>query len=984
MAIITETLRPESIVSIHNFSPNNIAYIQDSPTAPDANNIATTGVTGGNPTLEVKFSAPSGVFSGTQTINVNIVDPSWIGAHIEVLEGGTIKFTSAVKYAGAGSNQAFTFDASVLADKTGANTTIRVVAHVYSGSTIQSVRAMNWVASVDNAGGGPPPDTTPPGEITNLTEKHTDMAIVFEWINPTDADYKWVQAYKDGVLFADTLNFHTLTDTAVLPSTTYHYRFTTVDKLGNESNGVEITVTTDEQHTYEKLKPIAITNISNLSPNDVTYIDDDPDFKDDLVLTPPATLTGEPTVRVKFETPSKPISGLQTIKWVFNDPNYYGTNCFIYENGVEILRSPSPHYAINGVKPVVFIFDASLISDKTLATVEVEIRAIRINSNTISNFGAIEWATVLQQVEVPINGSISGISGASASLTITKAHVLTGTIVVTSGISADLFTAKAYVLSGEIAAHSAVSAELSRNFELNGSINAVSGATAYLTDVQANHVLSGVITAVSSATAELTDIQANHVLTGTISAVSGALAELTDIQAHHDLSGIVLAVSGASAELTDVQANHVLIGTISAVSNVGVEVLNKSFSIDGSVSAASGSDTVITINRDLGGMVEARSDVLQTQLQKIFEINGAIAGSSAFDGSLSKLTAIEGQIQSFSDGSGFLGRTILLQGSVIAISSVMIANLPVLHGLNSEISINSDVTGHLDLQGQAALTGSVTTQSSLTANLSKMMKFSGNILGVSTLKVNYINLVKPINGHLAAFSDAFGTISKELGIDGSIIAISSMSGSMSVLIGETFLSGEIVGMSSLYGELDRFLELSGSIDAVSDLLSDLYVGGQQFDLDGTIFAVSGAEVRPPINLFLEVDDAGYDGVEILNDGLRLSHTIDEGLGRHIQFEFEFIVDPTFLEKIEFRVKGTPRQPFYLRAWNYGSNRWDKTNQAVYDGQLDAFVSMVIRDFDRYLGAENKVRIAMKSVKGYTSGTLTLSTDYAELRKSYFQ
>ncbi|MEH7114505.1 discoidin domain-containing protein [Neobacillus niacini] len=791
-------------------------------------------------------------------------------------------------------------------------------------------------------------DTTPPGEITNLTEQHTDLAIIFDWTEPTgDADFKTVEVYRDGIHYAGDLNFETFTDTAVQPSTSYLYRFVTLDNLDNESPGVEITVTTDAAKTYEHLKPTEVTNISNFEPTDVvtalSYIDDEPDNADGLVLTPSTTLTGEPTVRVKFQLPSQPVSGLQTIKWKFYDPNYYGTYCVIYENGVEILRSSSPHYAINGVEPVVFIFDSGVITDKTLANIEVEIRAYHVGNATISNFDAIEWDVPLDYVPVSLDGVISAQSGVSAVLR------------------------KTVPVSGNISTQSSVSGNPSRSFGISGEIAVQSALSGTLVD---GMVVNG-------------NIFVESTLTGNLVKRAG-------------LSGAISSFSSISGSL---ETNRGMVGNANAQSEMSGE---------------------ITVNRGLIGNIGSISDVLEAPLQKAFQLNGLIEAVSAISGSLAKELFLQGNVQGVSTGNGTLNRVTLLEGSMAAVSLVELDIWSVQREMNGTIIGESSMTAYFDVEGQVQLTGAITIQSSLSANLVKDMELLGDIVAISELNLDHVDLIKPINGEIAGQSSASTWLGKSFGLDGTIAVMSSISGIMSKLIslessihaistvngefeGETGLSGFIQAISSLDLQLDRHIGLQGEIPVFSNLVSDLIVGGQVV-LDGTVFslssmtgeafvnrglfgsiqAVSELDVRAPVDTFIEVDDPGYDGVEASDDGRSLSYSITEGPGRHIQFNFEFVVNPLYLESLEFHVKGTPGQPFILRAWNWTSNRWDTSNAVTYDGVSETFVVLTLRDFMRYVNAGNMVKISMKSMNEFTSGVLTLSTDYAELRKNYFQ
>lgn len=91
------------------------------------------------------------------------------------------------------------------------------------------------------------PDTTEPMEVTNLTVGTiTDTSIEASFSLPYDADFNHINVYIDGV-FA---TFEHITPASILvkgltASTTYTLLITTVDNSGNESTGVNVTVTTN-------------------------------------------------------------------------------------------------------------------------------------------------------------------------------------------------------------------------------------------------------------------------------------------------------------------------------------------------------------------------------------------------------------------------------------------------------------------------------------------------------------------------------------------------------------------------------------------------------------------------------------------------------------------------------------------------------------------------------------------------------------------
>lgn len=158
--IVQRTLKPTALWST-NMTPNNVTYLQDNPASVDANNLVPTSTTVA-PYAEVYFGKlTDGVLEGTQKIRLSYVDDvNWVGLYIDVLENGTVKqsFASTPTYNGYSNLVAeFSFDASILTDKTGINVAIMVRGILFNGLTITSLRAVEWLANVKT--GGQPAET---------------------------------------------------------------------------------------------------------------------------------------------------------------------------------------------------------------------------------------------------------------------------------------------------------------------------------------------------------------------------------------------------------------------------------------------------------------------------------------------------------------------------------------------------------------------------------------------------------------------------------------------------------------------------------------------------------------------------------------------------------------------------------------------------------------------------------------------------------
>ncbi|GLB58682.1 GLUG motif-containing protein [Cytobacillus sp. NCCP-133] len=95
-----------------------------------------------------------------------------------------------------------------------------------------------------------PSDTTPPGEVTitsTSTTKQADGSYFADitWTSPTDIDLASISVYKDGQLLVNgtpetTAGYH---DEGLVENQTYIYKITTIDTSGNESQGVEVSIT---------------------------------------------------------------------------------------------------------------------------------------------------------------------------------------------------------------------------------------------------------------------------------------------------------------------------------------------------------------------------------------------------------------------------------------------------------------------------------------------------------------------------------------------------------------------------------------------------------------------------------------------------------------------------------------------------------------------------------------------------------------------
>jgi hypothetical protein len=106
-----------------------------------------------------------------------------------------------------------------------------------------------------------PPDTTAPGNVTNLVATPTFNSISLSWTNPTDQDFAKVNVYEDGIYKKSV----TATEGSSAffgsldPDTIYSFKVTSVDFTGNESSGAEIEVKTLPLPEVKKIQNLSAT-----------------------------------------------------------------------------------------------------------------------------------------------------------------------------------------------------------------------------------------------------------------------------------------------------------------------------------------------------------------------------------------------------------------------------------------------------------------------------------------------------------------------------------------------------------------------------------------------------------------------------------------------------------------------------------------------------------------------------------------------------
>ncbi|TFF68225.1 hypothetical protein EU520_00690 [Candidatus Thorarchaeota archaeon] len=117
-------------------------------------------------------------------------------------------------------------------------------------------------AAVDEAGGGTPPDTTPPAKVTGLTAtavSHTQIDL--NWDANTEVDLDHYNVYRDGVKIAETGNTY-YSDSGLSPETTYTYEVSAVDTAGNEGTKSDPASATTDPEPADTTPPAKVSGLT--------------------------------------------------------------------------------------------------------------------------------------------------------------------------------------------------------------------------------------------------------------------------------------------------------------------------------------------------------------------------------------------------------------------------------------------------------------------------------------------------------------------------------------------------------------------------------------------------------------------------------------------------------------------------------------------------------------------------------------------------
>lgn len=100
-------------------------------------------------------------------------------------------------------------------------------------------------------------------DVIGLEHVVNDNNVIFTWTNPTFYNFIGVNIYRNDILIAESYNGTSYTDSELDPGE-YTYKITTVDSNGNESKGINISITIEEPPPLPSVvKGIKIINKSS-------------------------------------------------------------------------------------------------------------------------------------------------------------------------------------------------------------------------------------------------------------------------------------------------------------------------------------------------------------------------------------------------------------------------------------------------------------------------------------------------------------------------------------------------------------------------------------------------------------------------------------------------------------------------------------------------------------------------------------------------
>ncbi|TRM08762.1 DUF4959 domain-containing protein [Lentibacillus cibarius] len=139
----------------------------------------------------------------------------------------------------------------------------------YAGSvrspTAAASRGVRPALNLESGISGPPEDTTPPANISNLNSSVTDNKIELSYDLPNDEDFSHISISSNGETYQTTESSFSLE--GLESSTDYEITVKSVDNNGNESSGVTRTVATAEPAEMEVTNITTETTDSSITLN---------------------------------------------------------------------------------------------------------------------------------------------------------------------------------------------------------------------------------------------------------------------------------------------------------------------------------------------------------------------------------------------------------------------------------------------------------------------------------------------------------------------------------------------------------------------------------------------------------------------------------------------------------------------------------------------------------------------------------------------
>lgn len=112
-------------------------------------------------------------------------------------------------------------------------------------TVINSIKIMQTVVFVGELRISDYLDEEPPEEVSYLNYIINYPNVLLSWINPLDDDFAGVNIYRNGELIVENFVGESYID-EILENGIYEYKVTTLDDLGNESEGIIITITIEK------------------------------------------------------------------------------------------------------------------------------------------------------------------------------------------------------------------------------------------------------------------------------------------------------------------------------------------------------------------------------------------------------------------------------------------------------------------------------------------------------------------------------------------------------------------------------------------------------------------------------------------------------------------------------------------------------------------------------------------------------------------